>query len=438
MKRRRLLAVGGALLGSTAGCSSPSGDRESATPTEHSPTATATTTPTEEPTATRTARENPNTIFVERGNYGDGRRDNPVESIQRALDTVEPGETIHVLPGTYTDSVETIDGGTAEEPITITGPPDAVFNANGPFEINHSHVHLVGLAFDGLHTPSEPEDAESYSESILQVNESLYEEIKNGRYGREEVPDEEYVTDVVVQPHAVGNCNADFIKVHWSRNIDVGGFRVTGPAGAKYLYGDGDGHNSEFVYVGNPPGKGYPPDRTRNVRIHHIDNSAGHPHAEMVDCKPGTSNVTVEYCTDAGGANAAVTDDTQGGALTVGGTDITVRWNSITNGAKAGIEIDSDVAADDNPPAVYAESGSNNAIYGNRLLDNGGLAIAMPYADEGQGQSDQRTICGNEYNGETHGDPDGECPDWVPSGGGVGHTGGDPPRSSRRRRRFSP
>lgn len=104
-----------------------------------------------------------------------GSERDPLRTIQQAVSRARAGTTIHVQPGTYTNRVSTVRGGTPENPITITGPREAVFNANGPFEINHSHVHLRGLTFDGLHTPSAPDDIDSYSESILQVNESLYE-----------------------------------------------------------------------------------------------------------------------------------------------------------------------------------------------------------------------------------------------------------------------
>lgn len=425
MNRRGFLAAGVAGFGVIAGCSGQADDPESETA---GPTPTrnrATPSPTPPP------RSDPNTVFVspQGGSSWEGTRGDPLGSIKAGLEEVRPGQRLHVLPGTYRYPVQTDHGGLPDAPITITGPPDAVFNADGPFQINHDHVHLRGLTFDGLHDPSNPDDASSYSESILQVNETFYESIKNGDRSLETVPDEHYLTDVVVKPHAVGNCRADFIKVHWSKNVEIGGFEVIGPAGVKFLTGDAHGHNSEIVYLGNAPSKGWPPDRTRNVRIHHIDNSAGYPHAELVDCKTGTANVTIEYCTDAGGATEAVTDDNTGSALHIGGTDVTVRWNVLSNGAEAGIEIDSDVAATDDPPAPYEAGGANNAIYGNRLVDNGGLAIRFAYPDQGQGQRDQRTICGNEYNGETHGNPDGPCPDWVPERSGIGHTGGEPRQS---------
>lgn len=233
-----------------------------------------------------------------------GTKQSSLDSIQYALKRAKPGDTTQAQPGRYTPrgGVQTVRVGTAENPITITGPLDAVFNADGPFEINHNHVHIRGLSFDGLHRPGSPDDPDSYSESILQINESFFERINSGAHSPESVSEENYLRDIVVKPHTVGNCRADFIKVHWSKNVEIGEFKVIGLAGMKYLKGDATGHNGEVVYFGNAADKSYPVDATHDIHIHHIDNSEGHPRTELVDAKSGCYNVLIKYCTDAGGA----------------------------------------------------------------------------------------------------------------------------------------
>lgn len=433
VSRRRLLELlSVSSLGGIAGCIGEGGEpNPTGTVSSHftsTRTPTATPTATETPTETGTPRENPITVYVSNNGStaGRGTADDPLISIQHALEQVKPGDTVRVKPGRYLQPVQTVRGGTAGHPITITGPPDAVFNADGPFEINHSHVHLRGLTFDGLYQPSSPDDPESYSESILQINESFHERIKRGEHSPESVSEENYLQNVVVKPHAVGNCRADFIKVHWSKNVEISEFKVIGPAGVKFLKGDAAGHNSEIIYLGNAPSKGWPPDLTRNIHVHHIDNSAGYPHSELVDCKTGTSDVTIEYCTDAGGSVEAITDDSNTGAIHIGGNDITVRWNILSGGAQDGIDIGSHIAVSGAPPDAYSDGGTNNTIYGNRLLDNRGMAVQFSYPND-QGEDEQRAICGNEYNGPTHGSPDKKCPDGLPEGDGIGDLGGDSP-----------
>lgn len=411
-------------LGLLAGCS---GGQE--TPTD---TGTGTPTATEPatPTATGTPREHPNAIFVDadagRDRYP-GTRDEPVRRIQTAMERATPGTVVRVQPGYYRNNVWTVRGGTAEDPIVVTGPPEAVFNSRGAFEINHSHVHLRGLTFDGLIEASESENLEAYAESLIIVNRTL-EFMREGADPPATADESDYLTDIVVKPHRVGNCRADFIKHQYANDVEIGEFEVFGPAGVKFTKGDADGHNSEIVYLGTPwYHKDLPPDDSSNIHVHHIDNSGGYQHAELVDCKTGLSDVTIEYCTDYGGANAAVSDDTSGGAIVLGGTDITVRWNDISSGSGAGIEFDSDAAAADDPHPAARNGGANNTVYGNRLLDNAGNALQYPYHDEGQGQADQRVVCGNEFDGATQGDPDAPCPSDVPTTERIGHLGGDSP-----------
>ena len=367
-------------------------------------------------------------VGPEGANTNPGSEVRPLGTIQHALSRAQPGDTIHVLPGRYTQRAVTRRAGTAENPITITGPEDAVFSAYGGLNIDHSHVHVTGLTFDGLVERSAPDDPESYAQVPISINPS------GGQAAREQyeerVPESEYLTDVVVKPHAIGNARAAMIKHEYANDIEIGAFEVIGPAGLKFTLGDRIGHNSEIVYLGTPPGKDAPPDLSETIHVHHIDNSGGYDHAEMVDCKTGISDVTIEYCTDAGGSSEAIADESNGGAVVVGATDVTVRWNVLSNGAYAGIEIDSDIAATENPPEVYEDGGTNNAFYGNRLVGNGGRAISFPYAQAGQGQADQRVVCGNAFDGETNGDPDAPCDEAVPTTDEIGHCGGDSPWTS--------
>jgi hypothetical protein len=379
-----------------------------------------------------------------------GLEDDPLDAIQPALAHAGPGDTVHVGPGTYTEQVQTVRAGEPDAPITVTGPPEAVYRSRAPFEINHSHVHLTGLTFDGLLEPDSPENADAYSESLLQVNEALYEGIKNGdRSTDEPVTDDEYVVDVVVKPHAVGNCRADFVKVHWSRDVEVGEFEVVGPAGVKYLEGDEEGHNAEVVYVGNPIGKGYPIDETSDVHIHHIDNSEGYAHNELVDVKGGASDVVVEYCTSVGGGRFPLegADDTSECAVHIGGRNCVLRWCVVEDSRGQAVEVGAWGLAHPDEfeetkgvdfPASAESFGRENAIYGNEFSDHAGMAVQYPvvYPEDGDGGPEvadgygpdaQAHVCGNEIDGPTHGDPEEACSESLPTTDRIGHLGGDSP-----------
>lgn len=448
MRRRRVMALIAGGMGQLAGCSSRSDSGTESTPTvAGSPTGTATTPP-----------ENPETIFVspDGSDTDPGTRANPIRSIQEGFRRAEPGETIHALPGRYHERVETVRPGTAEEPIVLTGPPDAVFVGGDetprpePLKIFHSHVHLLGLTFDGLQNPDKPDvvskDApggSSYAGGNIQVNPF-------SRGDTDEFPG--YVRDVKVKPHAVGNVLGAMINVFFANDVEIGEFRVIGPGGLQHLKGDREGHNGEVIYAGTPPDKfggsgtnisGATVDESRGYHIHHVVNEAGHPHAELVDVKAGCRDVTIEYCTDLGGAGRYVLpehDPTSETAFHLGGNDTTLRWCIVEDGHGQAVEVGSwDATHPDDfeeykgfpLPDAVRDTGRNNAVYGNRFVGNAGLAIRYPLVDgaipEGYGPEAQEVVCGNEVDGETHGTPGADCPDSVPEAGPIGHLGGDSP-----------
>jgi hypothetical protein len=61
------------------------------------------------------------------------------------------------------ERVETVRPGTPEQLIVLTGPPEAVFVGSDetplpePLKIFHSHIHILGLTFDGLQNPDKPD-----------------------------------------------------------------------------------------------------------------------------------------------------------------------------------------------------------------------------------------------------------------------------------------
>ncbi|GAA0725186.1 hypothetical protein J2744_000873 [Halorubrum trapanicum] len=431
LDRRQLLRRGGVVAAAgIAGCTG-SGSTEGSDGETGTDTGSGTT---EESSAgsgsggEEARRENPNTIFVAEDGAlsASGTTDDPLSSIQDALSRVEPGDTIRVRPGVYEERVAPPRGGRPGDPITITGPPDAVLKSD-PRQYNvvlirHSHVHITGLTIDGLENPDAPEEADSYSRAQLVQT-------------RPPTDTDEYLTDIVVSPHRIGNTQKSIVSLERTRNVEVGPFRVIGPAGAKYLFADRAGHNGEIVYVGTSPSNletDWHPwseyDQSSDVLIHHIDNSEGYGHSELVNTKLGTHDVTVEYCTDGGGSRN--TEDSPAASVRFQSFDATLRWCDLRNGLGYGVEIASFKARDaqkdrSEPSEIQRRGGTDNAVYGNRIAGFDDAAIAYPV--DSQTERDQRRVCGNEYDGESTGDPGASCSSAVPQGDGLGHTGGDSP-----------
>jgi len=444
VSRRRLLAVVGA-AGAVAGCSGGSGE-DPGTQTDDPPPTGPSETPSgsartesgrpEEETPEASEEETPggasDTIHVRPDGDDDhpGTEQRPMGTVQGALNVVEPGQTVHLGPGEYGGLVATVTPGEPDAPITVTGSRDAVLRPSpsvderhwNPIVVQHSHYRLTGVTIDGLHTPEAPERVDSYVDRLVKVSP--------------EPESSEYVEDVVVAPHGIGNSKTQLINVIRAKNCEFGPFEVIGPAGVEYLHGDKQSHQGEFIYIGTPlqtfadGADGYfwdDYDRSRNIRVHHVDNSEGYHHCEIVDCKDGTENITVEYCTDAGGSRNNEPFSAQ--SIHVRGHDCTFRWNRLAGGEGNGIEVYKPGTDELYPEfgfdeEVVADIATDNEIYGNEVR---GFELQAVAFDE-ETRDAQRRVCGNDVQGATNGDPESECPDGLPEGDGVGHTGGESQR----------
>ena len=388
--RRSLLATLGTVgAGIIAGCSGGGEDPTQTGTGAGTETADRTATETADGTATAATTDSDDQssrgdIYVAPDGFddADGTAEAPLATIREAFNRVEPGETIYANPGEYQEFLELREGGTADAPVELTGPPEAVLRrrADAPAAaiIAADHVHVTGLTIDGLADPDRPGDPNAYGNGpLVLVTATDFDEFNEG---------------AVIAPHGIGNSGRQLVKFRFCANAEAGPFRVTGRAGAKWQLSDENEHNGEIVYVGTAPVTlekfdGYSGwDRTHNIHVHHIDNSAGHQHAELVDTKPGTENITVEYCTDGGGSWIDV--DWDASSLILKGHRCTFRWNRIQDGHGKGLNVGralTDSAPDDEFRDKVA---TENEIYGNEILGFDDDAISFyPGSEAGQGLS---------------------------------------------------
>jgi hypothetical protein len=91
--------------------------------------------------------------YVAPDGKGIGSRSAPFGRVQDALGIAQPGDTIHVAPGTYEESVRTVRSGTLDRPIVIrgSGPRGAVVvtSAGRVLTVAHAYHTFEGLALDG-------------------------------------------------------------------------------------------------------------------------------------------------------------------------------------------------------------------------------------------------------------------------------------------------
>lgn len=416
MERRRFLALGGvAGVSLLAGCPG----QTDTTSTHEAPTDEST--PSDEPTPA--SGEQPGTIYVDPdgSDSNPGTEDAPLQTIQAGIDEAQPGHTIECSSGDYRENLRTMRSGTPDAPITITGPSDAVVVGKDndlQLHIRHDHIHVTGLTFNGLQNRAAPDKPDSYAGQNIFVEP----EIGGGTKPT-------YLRDIKVKPHAVGNTLGACTNINLSRDVEVGTFGVIGPAGMRYLLDDGKGWFGEIVYVGSFIGdvhryEGIEIDRTSDVHVHHINNSTGYPHSNLVDAKVGTHDVTIEYCTDAGGAG--VVSGGRTASIAVRGNDTVVRWNRLRGGQAVGINVGSrPIANPENSgtkvPKSALDAGQSNSIYGNSIMGFAGAPIKFQVSSR-----KQTMICGNEYDGKVAIDADTPCPRPMRRNE-IGHTGGNSP-----------
>lgn len=364
-----------------------------------------------------------------------GTQDDPLSRIQAGIDRAEAGDTVHALPGVYHEGLRTIRSGEPGAPITITGPPNAVLRPaedsvnEGGVGIHHSHIHLTGLTINGLADPSSPETLELYARGLISARPPSW---------HEEYPD--YLTDVKLMPHRVGNARLKLISAFRVNRLEVGEFEVIGPAGVAYTVGNRSGYVlGEVVSIGRSTNNygtdSYPwpgPDRSHAIHIHHIANLDAHEHTELVKLHLGHYDVTVEYCTDAGGFGR---HGGAGASIEVASADTTVRWCEFKNGAANGVRITApdsitndavQEAFDPVPPGQMP--GRHNSIYRNRFNGIGGEPIVISGPDDYPVTADRQTVlCENISEVSSSDSFAEECPDNLPVGEGIGHLGGDSP-----------
>lgn len=324
-----------------------------------------------------------------------GSVDEPLRTFAAALERARPGDTVELAPGEYRQLLRTQRDGRPDAPITVTGPPDAVIRppegVNDAVVIEHSHVHLRGVTIDGLVDPERKfEDYRAWIPRCVNITPR-----------RRRDDGVEYLRDIVVEPSRLGNGARALIQVERVRNASIGNFEVIGPAGMQFdprVDNHEVGHIREIVYVGSPEvhrGENYygyeTLDRSQNIRIHHIDNSAGYEHNELVDVKLGSTDVTVEYCTDRNAGHN--TEGAVNAAIDLKGNDCTVRWNDI-GACPLPMSFGSWAPSEDVDGGDWSQ---NNAVYGNHIHD----FVAGPFRLRDEGDigpvsfEDQRALCGN-------------------------------------------
>lgn len=293
------------------------------------------------------------------------------QSIQKAIDAAQPGETIQLAPGVYFQDIVSRRDGREGAPITIKGPDEAVLKGAGApriFEIHHDYLTLDGFTIDGLW--NDPATKEGYRDKLLYVQGK---QPGNG------------VNGLKVLNMSFKNAGGECLRMRYfaiGNEVAHSSFVACGMYDFKF---NGGGKNGEAIYIGTAPEQradGKNPDiavdRSTDNWVHH--NTFDTQGNECVDVKEGATANIIEYnrCT-------GQRDPLSGGFDSRGNGNI-FRYNESFGNVGAGVRLGGDTKDD----------GLDNEVYGNKLYNNraGGIKLV---------RKRQRSVCGNTMSGNAAG-----------------------------------
>lgn len=310
------------------------------------------------------------TIFVDAAAHevGTGTRNDPLASIQKALERAMPGDRISLAPGRYFQDFKTVRDGRQGQPIVIEGRKDAIVSGAGEpriVQIHHDHIELHGFTIDGKHLSNDSKDA--YRDKLVYAI--------GARPG-------DGVTGLRIIGMQLKNSGGECIRLRYqAQRNEVAHSTIQNCGVYDFLY-DGGGKNGEGIYIGTAPeqlGRNGAPDSAIDQSnanwIHH--NTFDTRGNECVDIKEGSSGNIIEHnrCTGQ--------KDKDSAGLDARGNGNVFRHNTVYKNRGAGIRLGGDTAWD----------GIENSAYANTLKDNAVGSLKILTTPQGK-------ICGNTITGK--------------------------------------
>ena len=300
------------------------------------------------------------------------------DAIQQAINVAQPGDIINLKSGEYREDIVSRRDGTADNPITITGPPDAVIKGGGNdrvIEINHSYYTISGFTVDGLYGS---ETKSSGYRDIL-----IYALGKQTRRGVEGLK----ITNMTLK-NAGGEC----VRLrYFVTKAEIAYNTITNCGIHDFVFGAG-GKNGEGIYIGtsnkqwgdgkNPTSD---PDETRDNIIH--DNYIDTQGNECVDIKEGATKNIIEHNICRG------QKDPESGGFDSRGDGNIFRYNDVRGSIGAGIRLGGALVNG-------IRYGKANDVYENTIVDNKNGGVRFQVSPQGK-------VCGNTMSGNLNGNSAG-------------------------------
>ena len=103
--------------------------------------------------------------FVAPGGSGHGTSAAPFGRVQDGLNAAHAGDTVSILPGTYSEAVQTVRSGSSSLPVLLRareGPGSVILTVPGRvLRIDHAYITVEGLVIDGQYGAADTVDVNS-------------------------------------------------------------------------------------------------------------------------------------------------------------------------------------------------------------------------------------------------------------------------------------
>jgi hypothetical protein len=318
----------------------------------------------------------------------------PLKTIQVALNEAKPGVTIHLLPGVYTQEFATVVSGTAAQPITIEGTDTGLNPANRQgtvvygqgriFSINNSYYHVQGFTLDGEQAmagvtyPTDLSDVATFkraNQSNIVDSSMIFIGAADSAHG---------ITGTVIDDMYLSHAGGDCVRMRGDaqyNTIDNTTITWCGMYGKYAGEAEYEFHNGEAVYIGTSPKSTTQSTYADDVSHNNVvENSVIYTFgSECFDVKENahTNTFANNICGD---NDEPLSDD--GSNVELRGYNNTVIDNTISGSLGYGLKMATDSTA-------YVQG--HNTVEGNSFSDDSGTELINNQVTA------QNTFCGNTF-----------------------------------------
>lgn len=298
----------------------------------------------------------------------------PKDSIQAAVNEAQPGDTVILGNGEYSQDFRSVRDGTPDKRITITGSRNAVVHGKKEsrmIQINHSYITLDGFTASGLAPSSNGSNPEDFVDKCVYILGTSPPKFLREPSGLEY---ESSLDGVVVSNMHIKECGGECLRLRsFITNAKIVDNKIEGCGRHDYKF-ESTSKNGEAIYAGTSStqwqdGKNSRagPDLSKYILIR--GNEIEPQGNECVDVKEGTTDVLVEYnvCSDQ--------RDPDSGCMGSRTDHIIFRHNHISDCEGAGIRVGGHTI----DGRVY---GVNNEIYGNVFKNTTHSSIKIQTGDD--------------------------------------------------------